>query len=187
MPVQELDKRIGLLRLLLADVDAREQQRAALSKQYRLQLQHIVEVTVVQTGDLGAALAAMQEVEERLAEVERTGRHLGLVRARAATELEALLLTRRVAEAQAQLAELETRQQDLNEQLARLRPVPAVAAGAESGAAATGDDAAPTPEVSEEEATLRALNEEVQRDIARLHRLILDASERAARTINPGT
>ena len=129
--MQELDKRIGLLRLLLADVDAREQQRAALSKQYRLQLQHIVEVTVVQTGDLGAAVAAMQEVEERLAEVERTGRHLGLVRARAATELEALLLTRRVAEAQAQLAELETRQHDVNAQLARLRPAQAVAAGAE--------------------------------------------------------
>ena len=42
-------------------------------------------------------------------------------------------------------------------------------------------------EMSEEEAALHALNEEVQRDIARLHRLILDASERAARTINPGT
>jgi hypothetical protein len=170
---------------LLADVDAREQQRAELSKQYRLQLQHIVEVTVVQTGDLGAALAAMHEVEERLAEVERTGRHLGLVRARAATELEALLLTRRVAEAQAQLAELEARQQDVNAQLARLRPAQAVAAG-DAPPPAEGSAAAP-PEMSEEEAALHALNEEVQRDIARLHRLILDASERAARTINPGT
>jgi hypothetical protein len=178
--MQELDKRIGLLRLLLADVEAREQQRAELSKQYRLQLQHIVEVTVVQTGDLGAALAAMHEVEERLAEVERTGRHLGLMRARAATELEALLLTRRVAEAQAQLAELETRQQALTTQLAELRPAQAVAAG-EAGAAPT-----PAP-MSEEEAALHTLNEEMQRDIARLHRLILDASERAARTINPGT
>lgn len=184
--MQELDKRIGLLRLLLADVDAREQQRSALSKQYRLQLQHIVEVTVVQTGDLGAALAAMQEVEERLAEVERTGRHLGLVRARAATELEALLLTRRVAEAQAQLAELETRQQDLNEQLARLRPAQAVAAGGAPPTEGAGADESP-PEMSEEEEALHTLNEEVQRDIARLHRLILDASERAARTINPGT
>ena len=183
--MQELDKRIGLLRLLLADVEAREQQRAELSKQYRLQLQHIVEVTVVQTGDLGAALAAMHEVEERLAEVERTGRHLGLMRARAATELEALLLTRRVAEAQAQLAELEARQQDVNAQLARLRPAQAVAAG-DAPPPAEGSAAAP-PEMSEEEAALHALNEEVQRDIARLHRLILDASERAARTINPGT
>jgi hypothetical protein len=183
--MQELDKRIGLLRLLLADVDAREQQRAELSKQYRLQLQHIVEVTVVQTGDPGAALAAMHEVEERLAEVERTGRHLGLMRARAATELEALLLTRRVAEAQAQLAELEARQQDVNAQLARLRPAQAVAAG-DAPPPAEGSAAAP-PEMSEEEAALHALNEEVQRDIARLHRLILDASERAARTINPGT
>ncbi len=185
--MQELDKRIGLLRLLLADVEAREQHRAALTKQYRGQLQHIVEVTVVQTGDLGAALAAMQEVEERLVEVERTGRHLGQVRARAATELEALLLTRQVAEAQAQLAALETRQQDVNARLARLRPVQA-ATGAAEGAVPAPDEEAATPgEGSDEEAALHALNEEVQRDIARLHRLILDASERAARTINPGS
>ena len=181
--MQELDKRIGLLRLLLADVDAREQQRASLSKQYRVQMQRVVEATVGQAGDVGAALAAMQEVEERLNEVERMGRHLGLVRARAATELEALLLTRRVAEAQAQLAELETRQHALAEQLAELRPAQAVAAG-ETG----GSEGPPAPALmSEEEAALHTLNEEVQRDIARLHRLILDASERAARTINPGS
>ncbi len=185
--MQELDKRIGLLRLLLADVEAREHHRAALTKQYRGQLQHIVEVTVVQTGDLGAALAAMQEVEERLVEVERTGRHLGMVRARAATELEALLLTRQVAEAQAQLAELETRQQDVNARLARLRPVQAAAGGADGAMPAVDEEPEPSGEGSEEEAALHALNEEVQRDIARLHRLILDASERAARTINPGS
>ncbi len=184
--MQELDKRIGLLRLLLADVEVREQQRTTLTKQYRGQLQHIVEVTVVQTGDLGAALAAMQEVEERLAAVERTGRHLGQVRARAATELEALLLTRRVAEAQAQLAELEARQQDVNARLARLRPV-AATAGSEGTTSTVEDDAATPGESSDEEASLHALNEAVQRDIARLHRLILDASERAARTINPGS
>lgn len=178
--MQELDKRIGLLRLLLADIDAREQQRASLSKQYRVQMQRVVEATVSQAGDLGAALAAMQEVEERLNEVERMGRHLGLVRARAATELEALLLTRRVAEAQAQLAELETRQQALAEQLAELRPAQAVGASASEVPTAT-------PPMSEEEAALHTLNEEVQRDITRLHRLILDASERAARTINPGS
>ena len=120
--MQELDKRIGLLRLLLADVDMREQQRADLSKQYRRQLHHIVEATVAQAGDLSAALAAMQEVEERLSEVERAGRHLALVRARTATELEALLLTRRVAEAQAQLAELEARQEALAAQLASAAP-----------------------------------------------------------------
>ena len=179
--MQELDKRIGLLRLLLADVDAREQQRASLSKQYRVQMQRVVEATVGQAGDVGAALAAMQEVEERLNEVERMGRHLGLLRARAATELEALLLTRRVAEAQAQLAELETRQHALAEQLAELRPAQAVGT---SGASEAPPAAAA---MSDEEAALHTLNEEVQRDIARLHRLILDASERAARTINPGS
>jgi hypothetical protein len=185
--MQELDKRIGLLRLLLADVDAREQQRAEISKQYRLQLQRVVEATVNQTGDLSAALAVMQEVEERLNEVERSGRHLGMLRARAATELEALLLTRRVAEAQAQLAELETRQHSLADQLAQLRPALALVGGDEDSPAPESMDTSSGPAISEEEMALRTLNEEVQRDIARLHRLILDASERAARTINPGS
>jgi hypothetical protein len=184
--MQELDKRIGLLRLLRADLDVREQQRADLSKQYRRQLHHIVEATVIQAGDLSAALAAMQEVEERLSEVERMGRHLAMIRARAATELEALLLTRRVAEAQAQLAALEARQQALTAQLAQLRPS---TVGAVAGDDMTAGQAGESPDLpaSEEEAALHALNEEVRGEIARLHRLILDASERAARSINPGT
>ena len=179
--MQELDKRIGLLRLLLADVAARDDQRQALSKQYRLQMQHIVAATVNGAGDLTAALAALQEVDERLGEVERGGRHLALLRARAASELEALLLTRRVAEAQAQLTVLEARQQALAEQLAALRPAQVVVVGA-----GTHDTDAPEA-AGEEEVALRVQQSQLQQEIAGLHRLILDVSEQAMRTINPGS
>src|SRR3954469_18100732 len=110
--MQEIDKRIALLRLLIADIGAREQQRTELVRQYGLQQRRIVEATVHQAGDLSQALLALKEVEERLSEVEQSGKHLRMLRTRAATELEALLLTKRVAEAKAQLTELSARQQD---------------------------------------------------------------------------
>jgi chromosome segregation ATPase len=174
--MQEIDKRIGLLRLLLADVDGRIQQQQEISGQYRVQIARIVDAVVRQAGDVGQALTAMAEVEERLAQIESTGRHLVQVRQRAARELEALLLTKRVAEAQAQLEELEGRRQELATQLAAL-------SGNEPVAPAT--QAPDTPDLAEA-AALRVLNEQVSSEIDRLHRLISEASQRAARSISSG-
>ncbi|HMA32843.1 MAG TPA: hypothetical protein VKY74_00075 [Chloroflexia bacterium] len=173
----EIDKRIGLMRLLLADIDGRKEQQETITREYRAQMSRIVEATVGQTGDVGPALTAMAEVEERLAQVEITGRHLSQLRQRASRDLEALLLTKRVAEAQAQLEELEGRRQALAQQLAALGqgPAPAVAPAAE----------VTTPDGAEAHA-LRALNDQVSSEIARLHRLISEASQRAARSISPG-
>ena len=71
--MQEIDKRIGLLRLLLADVDGRIQQQQEISGQYRVQIARIVDAVVRQAGDVGQALTAMAEVEERLAQIETAG------------------------------------------------------------------------------------------------------------------
>jgi chromosome segregation ATPase len=173
--MHEIDKRIGLLRLLLADVDGRIQQQQEISGQYRVQIARIVDALVRHAGDVGQALAAMAEVEERLAQIETTGRHLTQVRQRAARELEALLLTKRVAEAQAQLEELEGRRQELATQLAALHGEPAAPAAAPPD----------TPDLAEA-AALRVLNEQVSSEIDRLHRLISEASQRAARSISSG-
>jgi hypothetical protein len=173
--MNEIDKRIGLLRLLLADVDGRIQQQQEISGQYRVQIARIVDPLVRHAGDVGQALTAMAEVEERLAQIETTGRHLTQVRQRAARELEALLLTKRVAEAQAQLEELEGRRQELATQLAALS----------SGELAPAAKAPDTPDLAEAQA-LRVLNEQVSSEIARLHRLISEASQRAARSISSG-
>ena len=51
--MQEIDKRIGLLRLLLADVDGRIQQQQEISGQYRVQIARIVDAVVRQAGDVG--------------------------------------------------------------------------------------------------------------------------------------
>jgi chromosome segregation ATPase len=172
----EIDKRIGLLRLLLADVDGRAQQQQALVTEYRAQIGRIVEATVRQAGDVGQALSAMAEVDERLAGVEAAGRRLAQLRQRASRELEALLLTKRVAEARAQLDELEGRREALAQQLAELDERHPRAAPAAHPASAD--------EVEAD--ALRALNAEVSGEIQRLQRLILEASQRAARSVSPG-
>ena len=162
----EIDKRIGLLRLLLADVDGRVQQQQALATEYRAQSARIVEATVRQAGDVGQALSAMAEVDERLRRVEAAGRRLAQLRQRASRgELEALLLTKRVAEARAQLEALEGRREALAQQLAEL-----------DERQPSQPKARPANADEMEAEALRALNAEVSGEIERLQRLILEAS-----------
>ncbi len=168
--MHEIDRRIGLTRLLLADIATRIAQKEETAREYEVQMRRIVEATVIHAGDVGQGLAAMAEVEERLAEVAVTHRHLARLRERATRELEALLLTKRVADATAQIAELESRRATLQEQLAALgAPEPAPAAGAAD---------------ADEAEALRALNAQVSAQIAALQRLISEVSQRAARSIS---
>jgi uncharacterized coiled-coil protein SlyX len=111
--MQEMDRRVALLRLLLADITAREQQARDAQGQLRGQLTRIVDFTVRQNAGVSHALSSMDEVEERLAQQERMLRHLSLLRVRAQGELEALVVTRGVSDARARLAELEQRRAQL--------------------------------------------------------------------------
>ena len=98
-----------------------------------------------------------------------------MVHERAALELDALTLTKRVAEARSQLAELEARQQELVERLSHL-PSGEVAVNEATGFEGQIDD-------------IRVIHDEVDdvaRQISRLNSLITEASERAARTIQAG-
>ncbi|HYP40144.1 MAG TPA: hypothetical protein VEX13_07260 [Chloroflexia bacterium] len=166
----ELEKRIGLLRLLLADVQSKQAQLAEMENQYRTQLARVVEFVVYREGDVGNALSLMTDVQSKLDEVVRTGEHLGMILDKANLELEALVLTKRVAEARSQLATLEERRKELS---ARLDDLP----GGQSG------EARPVSAEASEMEDLRAINDEVAHEIARLNNLITEASERAARTI----
>ncbi|HKS71329.1 MAG TPA: hypothetical protein VJQ45_12975 [Ktedonobacterales bacterium] len=107
--MQELDRRVGLLRLMLADITDRERQGQAGLVTLRAQLKRIVEFTVQRNGGVGNALASMAEVEERIARQEAELRHLGLLRRRAEGEIQALVVTRGIADARARLADLEQR------------------------------------------------------------------------------
>jgi uncharacterized protein YPO0396 len=171
--MQELEKRIGLLRLLLADIQGKQGQLREMEEQYRAQLSRIVEFVVYREGDVANALSLMSEVQGKLDEVVQTSGHLKMVKERAEMELDVLVLTKRVTEARSQLAELEGRQQELSGRLAHLP--------------GSGE-----PELTEATAfdgpldDMRQIHDEVadvERQIARLNSLITEASERAARTI----
>ena len=171
--MQELEKRIGLLRLLLADITAKKAQLTEMEKQYRAQLSRIVEFVVYREGDVANALSLMAEVDGKLAEVLHTASHLEMIESRATTELDVLVLTKRVSDARSQLAHLEDRQRELATRLSDYTgPEP--------------EDEPSVPTVTEQMPAIRAINEEVAEvaeEIARLNQLITDASARAARSV----
>lgn len=171
--MQELGKRIGMLRLLLADVQSKQEQLAEIEGQYRSQLGRIVDFVIYRDGDISNALSLMSEVQSKLDEVMHTESHLAQIAEKANLELEVLVLTKRVSEARSQLAELEARQQELSGRLAYM---------------SDGD-----PESQEvhdlqprQREHIRTINDEVTEvasEIERLNQLITEASERAALTI----
>jgi len=122
--MHELNRRVGLLRLLLADLTARREQSNELKAQLRAQITRMVEFTVHRGGMVGNALAAMADLEERVVRADLDLLHIERLRQQAQQELEALLVTQGVADARARLETLERR-------AAELRATPDGAASAE--------------------------------------------------------
>lgn len=111
--VQKLDVTIAKLRLLLANVMAKEQQLQTMRLQFRDQLRKSIEYSVYGDGSLEGTLGLMGEIQQRIATTEGALRDLGLVRTRAERELESLQLTKRIEEAKTELADLIARQAEL--------------------------------------------------------------------------
>ena len=108
--LKKLDLTIARLRLLLADVTARE---AALDDQRRTcrdQRDKLITFSMYGDSSLDSVLSMLEDVEERLAQVEAKARSLAAVRKRATDELESLQLTKGVEEAKVLLSELQARQ-----------------------------------------------------------------------------
>jgi hypothetical protein len=108
--LKKLDLTIARLRLLLADVTARE---TALEEQRRtFREQHNKLITFSMYGDstLDSVLAMLGDVQERLASIEHTSQSLGAIRKRAEIELESLQLTKGIEEAKVLLQELQAKQ-----------------------------------------------------------------------------
>lgn len=155
--MQEMDRRVGILRLLLADLSARRQQTEDARVQLQAQIGRLVEFTVRRNGTVGNALAAMADVDERLARAAADLRHIELLRRRAQDELDALLVTRQVADARARLAQLEGRRSVL-----------------------LGADAVPTGVIPSAELA------EIEAEMAELRATIEAASDAAARALTEG-
>ena len=166
--MQEMDRRIDLLRLLLADLNARIKQAQEAHDGLRGQLSRIVDFAVRSNISVTSALAALAEAEERAAQQEMILRHLTMLQKRAQSELEALRLTRGVSDAHARLHELEARRRVL------LAAPPTGAAGGDSVSAASLEAAA---------------NElvDIEAEIASLHAEIDAASAAAARALSEGS
>jgi hypothetical protein len=108
--LKKIDLTIARLRLLLADITARE---AALEEQRRTcREQHNKLITFSMYGDssLDSVLAMLGDVQERLSHIEATSRALAAIRKRAENELESLQLTKGIEEAKVLLRELQARQ-----------------------------------------------------------------------------
>jgi hypothetical protein len=108
--LKKIDLTIARLRLLLADLTARE---AALEEQRRTcSEQHHKLITFSLYGDssLDSVLAMLGDVQERLSHIEATARALASIRKRAENELESLQLTKGIEEAKVVLQALQARQ-----------------------------------------------------------------------------
>ena len=112
----KIDVTIARLRLLLADVTAREQQYTTVRQQFRDQLRRAVEYSIYGDSSLDGTLGLMAEIQQRIEAAEGTLRDLALIRARAERELESLQLTKRIEAAKAELQELTARQRELEQE-----------------------------------------------------------------------
>jgi hypothetical protein len=108
--LKKLDLTIARLRLLVAEVTARE---AALEEQRRTcreQRNKLVTFSLYGDSTLDSVLAMLGDVEERLMHIDATSRSLAAVRKRAENELESLQLTKGIEEAKTLLLELQAKQ-----------------------------------------------------------------------------
>ena|SRR5579859_1639272 len=108
--LKKIDLTIARLRLLLAEVTARE---AALKEQRRTcaeQNNKLITFSLYGDSSLDSVLAMLGDVQERLSHIEATVRALGAIRQRAENELESLQLTKGIEEAKVLLHELQAMQ-----------------------------------------------------------------------------
>ena len=109
MATSELQKAMATLRISLAEIQSKEAQLDTMISQFRTQLRRVPRQSIYGRTALDLALAAMGEIEERLADAVATRRRLLAIKKTATDELEALQLVKQVDEARRSLAGLRQR------------------------------------------------------------------------------
>jgi hypothetical protein len=104
--MQKLDVMIARMRLLLADVAAREAEVHQVIRQCHSQTEKIMSFALYGEATLDSSLAMMSDVHERLEHSERMLQQLELVRTRLEAELESLQLTKRIEGLRVELSAL---------------------------------------------------------------------------------
>ncbi len=121
MSVSQLEKAMANLRMGLAEMEHKESQLDAQISQFRQQLRRVPRQAMYGQASLDVSLAAMGEIEERLADSEAVRRRLLQIKASAQQELEALIVLKRVDEARTRLADLKRRRADESETASEIR------------------------------------------------------------------
>jgi hypothetical protein len=119
--VSQLEKAMANLRMGLAEMEHKESQLDAQISQFRQQLRRVPRQAMYGQASLDVSLAAMGEIEERLADSEAVRRRLLQIKASAQQELEALIVLKRVDEARTRLADLKRRRADESETASEIR------------------------------------------------------------------
>jgi hypothetical protein len=104
--LKKIDITIARLRLMLADIGARESAINDQRRTYNEQRAKLVTFSIYGDSTVDSVLTMLADVEERLSHVEATARSLTLIRKRAESELESLQLTKGIEEAKVLLLQL---------------------------------------------------------------------------------
>src|ERR1700687_2294765 len=108
--LKKIDVTIARLRLLLADVTAREAAHEEQRRTCREQHNKLVTFSLYGDSSLDSVLAMLADVQERMTHLEARARSLAAIRKRAENELESLQLTKGIEEAKVLLHELQAKQ-----------------------------------------------------------------------------
>jgi hypothetical protein len=108
--LKKLDLTIARLRLLLADVTAREGGLEEQRRTFREQHNKLVSFSMYGDSSLDNVLAMLGDVQERLDHIDSLAASLQAIRKRAEIELESLQLTKGIEEAKVLLQELQAKQ-----------------------------------------------------------------------------
>ncbi|MCI0438221.1 MAG: hypothetical protein L0177_03715 [Chloroflexi bacterium] len=109
MTMPEMQKAISKLRFLLASIKGKEEELESLARQFRRQLERAPNHAIHGGNSLEATLNIMNEIQERLDDVEQSRAHLAAIKKRAQSELQALELTDKIEQAKTRLASLKMR------------------------------------------------------------------------------
>src|SRR5438876_11321465 len=97
--IKKIDLTIARLRLLLADVSARERALEDQRRTFREQHNKLITFSMYGDSTLDSVLAMLGDVQERLSHLDGTSQSLAATRKRAEIELESLQLTKGIQEA----------------------------------------------------------------------------------------
>ena len=123
MSFSELQRTMATLRMSLAEINDKERQLDSMISQFRTQIRRLPRQVIYGRTGLDASLAAMGEIEERLADATTNRRRLLAIKKTATQELEALELVKRVDETRRSLQELKGRVSESGEDVEALAEI----------------------------------------------------------------